>query len=355
MAGESGSAVRSNAEKKPEFRVRSNAPFLVGFGGLSLFYILFILLMVLADFAYLFKPVTKQAAVSHLAGVVSVTGQGTDQRTIIITDPDSGEVEEHPVPFVPGDPNTLTITTEPGEVVRKGEQLTNGEMIGTDALYSALTSPQIQASIKLSLISCTISALLSLIVAVPIGYLMSRFPFRGKSVVDTILDIPIVLPPLVIGLSLIILFRFPPFQWISNHVYLERPAVIIAQFAVACAFSVRTMRVTFDQIPTRFEHVALTCGCNRSSAFWRIIFPQARHGLLAAGTLAWARSLGEFGPILLFAGSTKFRTEVLPTSVYLEMQAGNIPGMLAISLIMIVAAMFVLLLARTLGLKEGHL
>ena len=115
------------------------------------------------------------------------------------------------------------------------------------------------------------------------------------------------------------------------------------------------MRVTFDQIPRRYEHVALTCGCNRSGAFWRIVFPQARHGLLAAGTLAWARSLGEFGPILLFAGSTKFRTEVLPTSVYLEMQAGNIPGMLAISLIMIVAAMFVLCLARMLGLKEGHL
>ncbi|MBC8245137.1 MAG: ABC transporter permease [Verrucomicrobia bacterium] len=218
-------------------------------------------------------------------------------------------------------------------------------------LVQALRSRDIRFSIKLSLISCTLTTLLSLWVAVPIGYLMSRFEFRGKPVIDTLLDIPIVLPPLVVGLSLLILFRYVP-EWLSDAVVYKWPAVVLAQFMVACAFAVRTMRVTFDQIPKRFEQVALTLGCNRRQAFWRVIMPQARGGLLAAGTLAWARALGEFGPILVFAGATRQKTEVLPTSAFLELQAGRTEGMLAVSLIMIAAAAVVFLIARTLGMKR---
>lgn len=220
------------------------------------------------------------------------------------------------------------------------------------SLLSALQSKEIRFSIMLSLTTCCISTVLSLWVAVPIGYLMSRFQFRGKNLVDAILDIPIVLPPLVIGISLLILFNFPPFSWFSSAVVFEVPAIIIAQFMVAAAFAVRTMRVTFDQIPNRYEDVAMTLGCNQSQAFWRVILPQAKSGLLAAGTIAWARSLGEFGPILVFAGSTRMRTEVLPTSVYLEMQAGNLKGMLAVAIIMVAAAATVLVVARLFGMQR---
>ena len=218
-------------------------------------------------------------------------------------------------------------------------------------LVQALRSREIRFSIKLSLISCTLTTLFSLWIAVPIGYVMSRFQFRGKAVIDTILDIPIVLPPLVVGLSLLILFRYMP-DWLSDAVVYKWPAVVLAQFMVACAFAVRTMRVTFDQIPQRFEQVALTLGCNRNKAFWRVIMPQAKGGLLAAGTLAWARALGEFGPILVFAGATRQKTEVLPTSAFLELQAGRTEGMLAVSLIMIAAAVVVFIVARTLGMKR---
>ncbi|HJN89970.1 MAG TPA: ABC transporter permease [Verrucomicrobiota bacterium] len=218
-------------------------------------------------------------------------------------------------------------------------------------LVQALRSRDIRFSIKLSLVSCTLTTLLSLWVAVPIGYMMSRFEFRGKPIIDTLLDIPIVLPPLVVGLSLLILFRYMP-EWLSDTVVYKWPAVVLAQFMVACAFAVRTMRVTFDQIPQRFEQVALTLGCNRRRAFWRVIMPQAKGGLLAAGTLAWARALGEFGPILVFAGATRQKTEVLPTSAFLELQAGRTEGMLAVSLIMIAAAVVVFIIARTLGMKR---
>ena len=130
--------------------------------------------------------------------------------------------------------------------------------------------------------------------------------------------------------------------------------MILAQFMVAAAFAIRTMRVTFDQIPRRFEDVATTLGASRGQAFSMVILPQAKRGMLAAGTLAWARSLGEFGPILVFAGSTRMRTEVLPTTVFLELQSGNTRGMIAVAILMNVIAMVTLVLTRWLGLKKYY-
>ena len=220
-------------------------------------------------------------------------------------------------------------------------------------LLRALASPEIQYSIKLSLVSCTLSTLLSLWVAVPTGYILSRYQFLGRRLIDAILDIPIVLPPLVIGLSLLILFQTPPGRAIQKVVPVTYaiPSVILAQFAVACAFAVRTMLVTFDQISPRCEQVALTLGCNRGQAFWRVALPEARRGVLTAATLAWARALGEFGPILIFSGATRMRTEVLPTTVFLELSIGNIEAAVAVSLIMILAALAVLTVARVFGLR----
>src|SRR6185503_17625693 len=163
--------------------------------------------------------------------------------------------------------------------------------------------------------------------------LLSRYEFRGKSLVDTILDIPIVLPPLVIGLSLLILFQvkiagqtLDDWLRVQFHfpVTFAIPSVILAQFSVACAFAVRTMRVTFEQINPRNEQVALTLGCTRSQAFWSVVLPEARRGILTAATLAWARSLGEFGPILIFSGATRMKTEVLSTTGFLELSIGNL-------------------------------
>ena len=137
-------------------------------------------------------------------------------------------------------------------------------------------------------------------VSLPLGRHSHRLPdvtlpFFGHSLLDAILDIPIVLPPLVVGLSLLIAFQFLPVT-VREWVVYEIPAVILAQFMVACAFAVRTMRATFDQIDVRREHVALTLGCSRFQAFSRIVLPESSRGILTAATLAWARALGEFGP-----------------------------------------------------------
>lgn len=255
-------------------------------------------------------------------------------------------------------------------------------------LLRALDSPEIRYAIKLSLLSCSITTILSLWVAVPIGYLMSRWDDAGiraglerlagplqqwsrpwylrwlrpvcvlirlcnpKLWLDAILDIPIVLPPLVIGLALLILFQAAWARWFESHVFYVTfavPSVILAQFTVACAFAVRTMRATFDHINPRAEAVALTLGCSRAQAFWMVVLPEARRGLLTAATLAWARSLGEFGPILVFSGANRMRTEVLPVSVFLELSIGNIEAAVAVSLLMVLAAIGVLIPLRHYG------
>jgi len=290
-------------------------------------------------------------------------------------------------------------------------------------LWEALQSRDIRYAIRLSLISCFVTTILSLWVAVPLGYLLSRTRFMGRPIIDTIVDVPVVLPPLVIGISLLILFQTRPGKWIEEimatqmgflltylvipvvfavsaapllriivprkrlffltvplaicialvlalsgigsmterdlqarfgtRITFQIPSVILAQFAVSCAFAVRTMRVTFDQISPRTEQVALTLGCTRSQAFWMVTIPEAWRGIVSAGTIAWARSLGEFGPILIFAGATRMRTEVLSTTVWLEFSVGKLESALAVSLLMVVVAVIVLLLMRTFGLRGG--
>ena len=253
----------------------------------------------------------------------------------------------------------------------------DAQYVGSEDLWKAMRSPAILSSIRLTLITCTITALLSVLVAVPTGYLLSRFQFPGKRLIDAILDIPILLPPLVIGLSLLILFHKVSlidwvfgrsleqlvegsFAWMTSirpdirpGITFKVPAVILAQFTVSCAFAVRTMKTTFDQIHPRHEQVAMTLGCNRSQAFWLVLLPQAWRGVLTGGTLSWARALGEFGPILVFAGATRGRTEVLSTTVFLEINIGNLKGAVAVSLLMILMALAVILIVRTLGERSG--
>src|SRR5579862_2254194 len=217
--------------------------------------------------------------------------------------------------------------------------------------FAPLRTPQIRYALKLSLISSSITAILSIYIAIPLGYFLSRFRFPLRGLVDVVLDIPIVLPPLVIGLSLLILFQTPVGQAVERWIPMTYavPGVILAQFSVSCAFAVRTMRATFDQMSPRTEQVAMTLGCSRFAAFWRVTLPEARRGIMTAGTLAWARALGEFGPVLIFSGTTRFRTEVLPTTVFLELSVGNISAAVGVSMLMVLAAVLVLLVVRLAG------
>ncbi len=252
-------------------------------------------------------------------------------------------------------------------------------LIGSTATYTtrqqiwdSLGTPEIRYSIIFSLVTCTASALLALLLAVPVGYLLSRGRFTGKAFLDAALDIPIVLPPMVVGLCLLIFFqtqvgryiegndvtfellwwRIGPFRSpLPVHFTYTVLGVVLAQFVIGAAFAVRTMRGVFDSLSSRPEDVAMTLGCSRGQAVWMVTLPAARRGMFAAFSIAWARSLGEFGPILVFAGATRMKTEVLSTSVFLELSVGRLEAAVAVSLLMVALALVVLVAVRLLGEK----
>ena len=254
-------------------------------------------------------------------------------------------------------------------------------------ISSSLADPRVQFSISLSVLSCTISAIIAIWIAIPTGYLLARFDnnfistrYRNRPVkrrvlllsryaCDTLLDIPIVLPPLVIGISLLVLFQTPAgravddlagafFSWIGfpgiRGITYEIPAIILAQVTVGAAFAIRTVRDTFEQIDRRPEQVAMTLGATPYQCFSRIALPQAWRGSVAAFTLAWARSLGEFGPILIFAGTARMKTEVLSTTVYLNFQFGNLRGAVVASLLLVTIAVTVLIFTRIITLGGNY-
>jgi molybdate transport system permease protein len=213
---------------------------------------------------------------------------------------------------------------------------------------AAFADPAIRSAVMLRLLTSLAAAILSTWVAVPLGYLLARVRFPGKPIVEVLLDVPLVLPPLVLGLSLLVLFRTPPGQAVERYLpFTYAPAgVVLAQFVAVTAFAVRAVRTTFDHLSPRTEQVALTLGCSRWQAFARVALPEAWRGVVVAFTLAWARAVGEFGPVLVFAGVTRHRTEVLATSVFLELSVGKLESAVAVSLVMVAAAAVVTVLAR---------
>ncbi|MEZ6048899.1 MAG: ABC transporter permease [Planctomycetaceae bacterium] len=254
-----------------------------------------------------------------------------------------------------GDIGYLSRSTEANELVQEWPDILKPIGRPIVSMLKLLDQKEIRYSIKLTLVSCLMSSILSVLVAIPIGYLFSRYQFFGKSILDAILYVPIVLPPLVLGISLLVLFQFSPFKQFASFFVFQIPGVVLAQFMVAAAFSIRMMRATFDQIDPRLEKVALTLGCNERQAFSRVCLPQAWQGMLTAGTLAWARALGEFGPLLVFAGTTRNKTEVMSVSVFLELSIGHLNDAVAVSLMMVFFAVTVLVLTRIFGAREPAL
>lgn len=219
----------------------------------------------------------------------------------------------------------------------------------------ALGSPEIQYAVKLSLVTSLVTAVISLIVSIPAAYALVRWRFFGSNFIDAVLDLPIIMPPLVIGISLLVFYqtRFGNILKANGlDLVYTIPGIVVAQFVISCAFCLKTLKTAFESMDFRLEDVAKTLGCNSWQAFFYVTLPIARKGVVAAGIIAWARAIGEFGPILVFCGSTRFKTEVLPTTIFLELSIGRIESALAVSLLLVTFSIVSLMLLR-LFLKRG--
>ncbi len=213
------------------------------------------------------------------------------------------------------------------------------------------------SAVRLSLVTSVFSASFGLVVAVPIAYMLSRKMIRFGWLFEMILDVPLVLPPVVLGVSLVLLFTLLGqssigfFVWLKGAVLFEVPAVILAQMVLVVAYGVRTMKIAFDQMSERQEQVAMTLGCSRFGAFWRVLLPEARGSLVGSWGLGFARSMGEFGPILIFAGATRGHTEVMSTAIYNRFSGGELNLAIGLSVMMILLSVGILFGVRLFGFK----
>lgn len=219
----------------------------------------------------------------------------------------------------------------------------------------ALLEKDVQSAILLSLFTASVAATVGLIVAVPSAYFLARYQTWAKVIIDAILDVPIILSPIALGTALLLFFRTDPGRWIEMHVIrfvFEIPGIILAQFFLAFALSVRVLKTSFESVDVRLEQVARFLGCSQWQAFSRVTLPMARGGLIAAFILSWARAVGDFGASVTIAGAVKGKTETIPVSIYLNLASVRIEKAVALMIMIVGLAAVVLISIRILTRKK---
>lgn len=209
-----------------------------------------------------------------------------------------------------------------------------------------LRSDEILYAIKLSIGMATAAAVLAVIVAVPVAYLLSRFGFPGKNLIEVILYLPITVSPVALGTALLLFFKTAPgraLERLLGGVVFEVSGILVAQFVVIVGLAVGLCKTAFDYIDPGYEDIARTLGEDRWGAFRRSVLPAAKKGLAAAFLLTWARAIGEFGATVTLAGATPMKTETLPVAIYLSLASADVQS--AAALILIALAMSLLVLA----------
>lgn len=222
------------------------------------------------------------------------------------------------------------------------------------AIMTVLKSKFIHHALWMSIWTSMLTTFIALLFAVPMGYAMSRFRFPGQLLAEALVDLPIVFPPLVAGLTLLVFFtQTPAGRWIENDLgipFVFQPkGIVLCQFVAAASFAIRSAKSAFDDVNQRYENIALTLGCTQWGSFYRVSLPLARNGIIAGGILTWARAFGLFGPLMIFVGSFRGRTEVLSTTIYLEQSVGNLEVSLAIALLLILVALIAVTAIRLVG------
>ncbi len=218
------------------------------------------------------------------------------------------------------------------------------------SFLSVLISEEILFAIRLSLITATVSTVIAMLIAIPVAYAISKTRFFGKDLVDSMLDLPIVISPVALGAALLVFFSTPVGAGINDRMQFvfAVPGIVLAQFTVVCALAIRLLKSTFDTIDPRYEQVSRTLGCSKPEAFFRVIIPLARDGLIASSILTWARAVGEFGATVTLAGATAMKTETLPIAIFLSLASADVDKAIAVILVLIIIATAALLIIRKL-------
>jgi molybdate transport system permease protein len=220
-------------------------------------------------------------------------------------------------------------------------------------LAAQLGSQPVIDALTLSLLTTAISLGLTLALGAPLAYFLARRSFRGSSIIETVVDLPIVLPPSVAGLALLlVLGRRGALGGALDAIGITIPfttlAVIVAQTFVAAPFFIRSARAGIAAVDRDTEDAARVDGAAELDVFRWVTAPLAATALAAGAVMSWSRALGEFGATIMFAGNIEGRTQTLPLVVYSEFGGGELDASVAAAAILVLAAFGVLVSVRVL-------
>ncbi|MEI7643564.1 MAG: ABC transporter permease [Chloroflexales bacterium] len=222
--------------------------------------------------------------------------------------------------------------------------------VNPSAFLANLTSPEVGQAIWLSIVTTACSTALGLGFGTPLAYLLARRRFRGRSLLDTLIELPMVLPPSVAGIALLIAFgrRGMIGAWLNDvglSIAFTTVAVVFAQTFVAAPFYIKTAIAGFAGVERELEHAAMIDGATSAQVFVWITLPLAWHVLLGGLVMSWARALGEFGATIIFAGNFPGRTQTMPLAIYLGFEL-DLDIALTLALILLGASFLVLWIVK---------
>jgi molybdate transport system permease protein len=228
----------------------------------------------------------------------------------------------------------------------------------SNSTWQEMTSPAAVDALLLSARTTGISMIIILLVGTPAAYVLARYDFPGKRALNTLVDLPAVLPPSAAGIAL--LLAFGRMGLIGEHltafgitISFTTAAVVLAELFVATHFYVRQATVGFGQIERGIEEAALVDGGSQTTVFLRVTIPLAFPALVAGAVTAWARALGEFGGTIIFAGNVQGVTQTIPLAIFSELET-DFDAAVALSVLVLGFAFAVILTARYLTRKAAE-
>jgi sulfate/thiosulfate transport system permease protein len=211
---------------------------------------------------------------------------------------------------------------------------------GWDTFWTAVTGEQAVASLKLTLVASLVIVVVNAVMGTLIAWVLVRDRFPGKSIVNSMIDLPFALPTIVAGLTLLALYGDDsPFG--INAAY-TRAGVVMALLFVTLPFVVRAVQPVLMELDNDMEEAAASLGAGPLTIFRRIVLPNLTPAILAGSALAFARAIGEFGSLVLISGNIPFETEVSSVFIFGQIESGNTTGAAAVSVVLLVISLVIL-------------
>jgi molybdate transport system permease protein len=224
-------------------------------------------------------------------------------------------------------------------------------------LWQNLQQPGVFQALQLSVVTTSVSTLLAVLFGIPVAYVLARTRLPGRRLLEILVTMPTILPPVVAGVALLI--AFGRFGLVGHFLTplgvtlsFTTVAVILAQLFVSSPFFVNSVRAGLEQLDQRYETAAYTLRASPFYAFRRVVLPLIRPALFAGIGTAWARALGEFGATIMFAGNFPGVTQTMPLAIYLASET-DLDTAVALS-VLLLAISFGILLALNLGRGPRH-